>query len=346
MIGRGMILTVLSAMLVMLAILLGRLLPDPGRLAYASEYLGSTEIHLLDVSRGFRFNLSWGGVPIWSPDGRHMAYVTGNRTNQDIFVMDATGSRTHNLTSESPHDMSPAWSPDSQRLAFESMRDGNWEIYTAEICDPCDSNPHNLSQNPAIDASPAWSPDGKRIAFLSTRSGDSEIYVMDADGDHIRQITRSSLTDLHPPVWSPDGTQIAFTSRRSGNWDIYVMDAACGESPACIDKPARNFSQHSAQDMSPAWSPDGRWIAFTSRRDNNAEVYLVDANGGTPINLTNHPDEDSSPAWSPDSRQIAFQTNRDRLYSDEIYVIDLENASVRRVTYSYGSHEYPAWWPR
>jgi TolB protein len=336
---------VFSAMLVMTALLLGRLLPDPGRIAYASEYLGSTEIHLLDISRGFRFNLSWGGIPVWSPDGRYMAYVTGNRANQDIFVMDANGSHTHNLTPDSPHDMSPTWSPDSRRIAFESLRDGNWEIYTAAICDDCELHPRNLTHNAAIDSSPAWSPDGSKIALLSTRSGESEIYVMDADGGNIHQLTRSSLTDLEAPVWSPDGKHIAFTSQRSGNWDIYVMDATCGNLPKCSTNPVRNLSQHPAQDMSPAWSPNGRWIAFTSRRDNNAEVYLANVEDGTLHNLTNNPDEDSSPAWSPDSQQIAFQSNRDRLYSDEIYVIDLASGETRRVTSSYGSHQYPAWWP-
>ncbi|MEO8606943.1 MAG: hypothetical protein ABI690_03630 [Chloroflexota bacterium] len=342
---RGMVLFPVSAMLVMLALTLGRLLPDPGRLAYASEYLGSTEIHLLDISRGFRFNLSWGGVPVWSPDGRYMAYVTGSRANQDIFVMDANGSHTQNVTPDSPHDMSPAWSPDSQHIAFQSLRDGNWEIYAADICDGCKTNPRNLSRDSAIDSSPSWSPDGTQIAFLSTRGGESEIYVMNTDGSNIHQLTRNSMTDLQAPVWSPDGKQIAFSSLRWGNWDIYVMDAGCGELPECVDKPVRNLSQHPAQDTSPAWSPDGHWMAFTSRRDNNAEIYLVDAKGGTPVNLTQNPGDDSSPAWSPDSQQIAFQSNRDGLYSDEIYVIDLVSEKTQRVTYSYGSHQYPAWWP-
>jgi len=342
---RGIGIVAVSGALVVGALALGRLLPDAGRLAYTTEYLGSTEIHLLDISRGFRFNLSWGGLPVWSPDGRYMAYVTGNRANQDIFVMDADGSHTRNLTDDSPHDLSPTWSPDSRRLAFESIRDGDWEIYLMDMCDGCDVYPRNLTHNPAIDPSPAWSSDGARIAFMSTRDGESEIYVMDADGRRPRRLTQHSLTDLQPPVWSPDGKKIAFTSLRPGNWDIYVMDAGCGDLPECRDNPVRNLSQHAAQDGSPVWSPDGAWIAFTSRRDGNLEVYLVPVAGGEPRNLTHHPDEDSSPAWSPDGKQIAFQTNRDRLYSDEIYVIDLASGQTERLTYSYGSHQYPAWWP-
>jgi Tol biopolymer transport system component len=339
------VLVITSAGLVAIALLLGRLLPDDGRLAYTSEYLGSTEIHLVDISRGFLFNLSWGGVPVWSPDGRYMAYVTGNRANQDIFVMGANGADTRNLTADSPHDLSPTWSPDSQHLAFESNRDGNWEIYLIDMCDGCDLNPRNLTHNAAIDSSPSWSPDGRRIAFISTRSDESEIFVMNADGSNLHRLTRHSLTDLQVPVWSPDGKQLAFTSLRPGNWDIYVMDADCGDLPECRDDRIRNLSQHTSQDSNPAWSPDGKWIAFTSRRDGNLEVYLVAAEGGEPRNLTNNPNEDSSPAWSPDSKQLAFQTNRDRLYSDEIYVIDIVNGATERLTYSYGSHQYPAWWP-
>jgi Tol biopolymer transport system component len=347
MIWRGVLIFGLSVGLVALALTLGRLLPDDGRLAYTSEYLGSIEIHLLDISRGFRFNLSWGGVPVWSPDGRYLAYTTGNRANQDIFVMDANGSHIRNLTPDSPHDLSPTWSPENRRVAFESLRDGNWDIYLADICDGCPLNVRNLTRDDAIDSSPAWSPDGEQIAFLSTRSGESEIYVMDADGSNTRVLTRSSRTDLQPPVWSPDGEQIAFTSLRSGNWDIYTMDAQCGDLPDGCDGHVRNLSQHPTQDNNPTWSPDGRWLAFISRRDENLEIYLVDARGdrSEPINLTQNPAEDSAPAWSLDGTQLAFQTNRDRLYSDEIYVIDIESRETRRLTYSYGSHAYPAWWP-
>jgi Tol biopolymer transport system component len=344
MFARAILLLTLVAVFTFITLTIGRMLPDSGRLAYASEYLGSTEIHLVDVSRGFRFNLSWGGIPSWSPDGRYMAYVTGGRANQDIFVMNANGSHTRNLTADSPHDLSPTWSPDSRYIAFESLRDGNWEIYLLDRCETCNAAPRNLTRNAALDTSPSWSPDGTRIAFLSTRDGESEIYVMDADGANLHRLTRSSRTDLQPPVWSPDGKHIAFSSLRPGNWDIYIMDAVCDD-PIICETSVQNLSLHPSQDSGAAWSPDGRWIAFTSRRDGNFEIYLADVSTGELRNLTNDPDQDSSPAWSPDSTHIAFQTNRDRLYSDEIYVTDLNGTESRRLTYSYGSHQYPAWWP-
>ena len=72
-----------------------------------------------------------------------------------------------------------------------------------------------------------------------------------------------------------------------------------------------NLTNHPAGDLSPAWSPDGKQIAFSSNRDGNREVYVMNANGTNPINLTNHPAADSEPDWSPNGRQIAFTSDRD-----------------------------------
>ena len=83
-------------------------------------------------------------------------------------------------------DRSPAWSPDGKRLAFESLRDGNHEIY---VMNADGSDQTNLTKNPASDRSPAWSLDGKRIAFDSDRDGDDEIYVMNADGSDVTRLT-------------------------------------------------------------------------------------------------------------------------------------------------------------
>jgi Tol biopolymer transport system component len=94
------------------------------------------------------------------------------------------------------------------------------------------------------------------------------------------------------------GGQIAFQSYRDGNAEIYVMDTD-GSNP-------RNLSNHSANDWSPAWSPDGQQIAFDSNRDGNIEIYVMDANGGNPRRLTNTSAFDGYPAWLPDGTQITF----------------------------------------
>ena len=72
-----------------------------------------------------------------------------------------------------------------------------------------------------------------------------------------------------------------------------------------------NLTHHPKFDSHAAWSPDGKKIAFVSKRDDNAEIYVMDADGANPINLTHHPALDGAPAWSPDGKKIAFMSKRD-----------------------------------
>ena len=92
------------------------------------------------------------------------------------------------------------------KIAFQTNRDGNFEVYAME---PDGSELTNLTNNAASDSLPAWSADGQRIAFTSTRDGDAEIYVMDADGSGPTRLTNNAAPDFDP-AWSPDGQQIAF----------------------------------------------------------------------------------------------------------------------------------------
>ena len=127
------------------------------------------------------------------------------------------------------------------KIAFNSTRDGNYEIY---IMNDDGSKQIRLTNNPANDYLPAWSPDGSQIAFTSNRDGNYEIYVMNADGSKQTRLTNNPADDLHP-AWSPDSSHIAFTSNRDGNYEIYVMNTDGSNQKNLTNKPA---------DV-PAWSP-------------------------------------------------------------------------------------------
>ena len=168
------------------------------------------------------YNGAFDASPVWSPDGRRIAFDSDRDGNWEVYVMNADGSGVTRLTGNDAVDGSPSWSPDGRRIAFDSKRDGNREIY---VMNADGSSVTRLTHNPADDGYPSWSPDGRRIAFDSKRDGNREIYVMNADGSGVTRLTYNGANDLFPD-WSPDGRRIAFHSNRDGRMDIYVMNSA------------------------------------------------------------------------------------------------------------------------
>ena len=190
-----------------------------------------------------------------------------------------------------------------------------------------------------------------RIAFVSDRDRNYEIYLMDDDGKNQRNLTNNPDRDL-APSWSPDGTRIAFMSERDGNGEIYMMDADGGNQ--------QNLTNNRAGDWNPSWSPDGKRIAFVSDRDEildihgfpTYEIYVMDADGKNPQNLTNNRAGDWSPEWSPDGKRIVFMSYREGHFigdfedtTSEIYVMDNDGGDEQRLTENRKNDRGPSWSP-
>ena len=228
--------------------------------------------------------------PIWSPDGRRIAFVSDRDGNLEIYVMNADGGNQTRLTSNLSDDFDPAWSPIGDKIAFSSTRDGDHEVY---VMNADGSNQTNLTNNRADDAFPAWSPDGSRLIFTSDRSGNADIFIMNANGSGQMNISNNAANDEFPS-WSPAGDKIVFSSDRNGNFDIFVMN---------VNGSAQTRLTTSDKEESyPTFSPNARRITYMvgdlngGLLDNN-DVFVMNADGSAQTNITNNAADEITPDW-------------------------------------------------
>ena len=229
---------------------------------YISDYDGANQKRVT-ITRGLDI------TPMWSPDGKAIAYTSYRTGFQDVLVSYIFEGRMTNPTAGTSEKQNflPAWSPDGSKLAFTSNRDGNSEIY---VVNRDGSGLRRLTNNPMIDVTPTWSPTGNQIAFTSDRTGTPQIWVMNADGSELRKLTNETKCDR--PTWSVSpNNEIAYAAQTGAGFDIRIYDVASGVSRTITDGIGSNES--------PAFSPNGRHIAFTSTRAGKEQIFVIDRDG-------------------------------------------------------------------
>ena len=232
-------------------------------------------------------------------------------------------------------EMDPAISPNGTHIAFDSNCNGIYEIYVLDLASINLSDPHNsftcsaanrltdnlISGIPSRD--PAWSPDGTRIVFQQYSQADNawKLWVMDAlDGANKRRLTNiaSNIAEVEPS-WSPDGRQIVF--RLIGGCEgVYKANAyQASAATTCQQMQAQSITGGAEGSYrNPAWSPDGKLIAYASNKEGSFDIYVTTPNGRFENNLPSirltsggawATSVDIWPAWSADMSRIAFTSN-------------------------------------
>jgi len=201
-----------------------------------------------------------------------------------------------------------------------------------------------LTHNNAVDWIPSWSPEGTRIAFTSDREGNYDLWVMDADGSEQRPWITLDAWDEYAR-WSPDGSRLAFasTGETSGVWNSEIFVAASNTN-------LRRVTFNMGADEWPSWSPDGRWLACSSDRDKDMDIYVFSAADGSNItNWTADTAFNEQPTWSPDGEWIAFIRKAQTAPGEEVYWGDVwigrrDQSEFRQLTQD-GLATDPAWSP-
>jgi Tol biopolymer transport system component/serine/threonine protein kinase len=327
--------------------------------------------------------------PVWSPDGRQVAFVRVSESGAAIYAVPSLGGQERRLTDINDvlrwggdPVLNLSWSPDGKWLAFgEKPSKGKASRIVRVALETREKQPlTSPPEDTQGDLYPSFSPDGTLLAFARSGSGtfgDWDVWVQRVGEGTPRRLTHAEYAVCHNPVWTSDGSEILFTTSWA-NLSLHRVSLAGGEPqpvmgvgtsypsirgnlmvypqvtfhPQAIwrvpggrastrNREPQKLITSSQDDGNPAYSPDGRRIAFESSRSGGGNIWVCDSDGKNAVQLTTFEGHAGTPRWSPDSRKLVFDSIEAGDWN--LYLVDADGGAPQRLTPESSDENVGTW---
>ena len=292
--------------------------PGPDRLRATAHHFVEQVVRMLTDQPGISLS--------------RVVFSRGSGDRRDIWCVDYDGEGLLRLTSNRTLNLFPSWSPDNKQIAFMSFRQGQQGTYVLEAATGA---VRLVGETSGSNLGPSWHPGGQELVVALSKAGQPDIYRLGLDGHVIRRLTVAESIEVSPS-WSPSGRDLVYTSDRTGSPQLYVMDAdGTGR---------RRLTFEGKYNDSADWSPRGDRIVYACREQEITQLMLIETGGENRRLLTDASWRNcEDPSWAPDGRHVVFASDRTGVF--KLYVLDVEDGSIRQLTKGGEPDTTPDWSP-
>ncbi len=251
-----------------------------------------------------------------------LAFISDASGAKELYLGDIDGFGMRAITHDGTISASPSLNHDATKLVYTSYKSGYPDIY---LIDLSNGSRNRIAFFPGINSGPEFSPDGSQIAMTLSKDGNPEVYVMPTGGGTPIRITRTRGAETSPS-WSPTGDRLVYSSDDRGSPQLFISSSS---DVSEMD----HLVTGNSYCTKPDWSPDGKWICFTTRIGGQFQIGLFDVASRTGHLLTTEGGQD--PVWTADSRHLVYSNN------GHLYLLDAVSRQSLPIETSVGGAGEP-----